>query len=271
MEWDDGVSDSPLLATPTPTEDGPVSEMPPCGDGALDALDGTTAREDILDVMSDADGVGSDRGEPIASDHSGEGADDDAAVLSPLAKMPDRRQRQGVRRLIARRFSKFRNADGKHKAGLTAISGFWNKKHLHQGSHLVVRHDVPRKNRVRWHPKTWDPKATVVRASSLMNSGPSALSRDSHSELTVIACVALAQRHHRDASVEQWGLSIEVGGAEVPWLVVKRAIDFTQVNCHFGALSDLLRPVAKYWWRDDLMGTQGDVVVVVVCFFVCFC
>ena len=67
--------------------------------------------------------------------------------------------------------------------------------------------------------------------------------------MDAVLCVALAHQSAEDELCRSEKLSIEAGALRMAWLRKVLHWDLTPILVTFGILGDMVRPVAKYFWR----------------------
>ena len=177
--------------------------------------------------------------------------DRDAACSSSFNRLaqglPAGKQRaklvQKGRRLL-QRINKCRHGAAERGA---LVAAAWNSTRIRQGD-CVVPHrilDAPRKRRAgAGHSRAWTAEGVLRLAWQQVGARRSVSTRR---PLDALGLVAWAHQHQQEASLRIAHLQLRTRCVQQSWALVARSWDCTPLNMRFGALGELLAPIARYW------------------------
>ncbi|CAK0899533.1 unnamed protein product, partial [Prorocentrum cordatum] len=193
----------------------------------------------------------------------------------PVADHLKRVKDKSARRALTRFFQDANAVVSEVASRYTNVRQQWNRRQLRAGDHLqqltapVARatrrvcddvgggpQEIQSKRR-RLHANQWTLSGTLQYAFSRIGGNFAGLARTSHRELDAVATTALSHRSRLGDHIRQWRLALETGTCSASWAIVHRAFDLTPMTLNFGCCADLIRPVARFWWRDVAKCASG--------------
>ena len=102
---------------------------------------------------------------------------------------------------------------------------------------------------VSGHVQKWNPEGIEMRSLQSIGSLKSWRERDCHREIEFISCAAMSHEEAQGELMREKRWMIECGAYDCYWTRRVSHFDLTPVVVGFGQFADMLRPVAKYFWR----------------------